>query len=175
MTTQRPPLRPGRSSQSAARGGRHDRPCGFPGGAADDDWQSAVWIGEHPPSAASPTVRATRCPSTVCGIATVDCNGRVAEGAVITALGWAPGTRLDIRESGGLVLITADRHAVFRMTRKGQLRLPATIRHWCGLTPGSRVMLAAHPATGLLVVHPPAALHAMIIQYHTTVLGGDAE
>jgi hypothetical protein len=102
---------------------------------------------------------APRCVrSTVCGTATIDCNGRVAEAAVITALGWTPGTRLDIRERGGLVLITADRHAVFRMARQGQMRLPATVRHWCGLTPGTRVLLAADPATGLLVVHPPAAV-----------------
>lgn len=139
-------------------------PGGRPSGSVNT--RRALPVPQFPPRAV---------PSTVCGIAAVDCNGRVAEGAVITALGWAPGTRLDIRESGGLVLITADRHAVFRMTRKGQLRLPATVRHWCGLTPGSRVMLAAQPATGLLVVHPPAALHAMINQYHAAVLGGDAE
>ena len=121
------------------------------------------------PQLAPPGVR-----STVYGTATIDCNGRVADGTVITALGWVRGTRLDIRESGGLVLITADRHAVFRMTRPGQVRLPATLRHWCGLTPGSRVLLAADPATGLLVVHPPAALHTMITQFHATVLGGEA-
>lgn len=112
--------------------------------------------------------------STVCGTATIDCNGRVAEAIVITALGWTPGTRLDIRVSGGLVLIIAERDAVFRMTRPGQVRLPATVRHWCGLIPGCRVLLVADPTTGLLVVHPPAALDTMIAQFHATVLGGDA-
>lgn len=113
--------------------------------------------------------------STVCGLATIDCNGRVAEAAVITALGWVPGTRLDIRVHDGLVLITADPHAVFRMTRPGQVRLPATVRHWYGLTPGSRVLLTADPGVGRLVVHPPAALHAMITQFHAAVLGGEPE
>ena len=111
--------------------------------------------------------------STVCGLASIDCNGRVAEAAVITVLGWVPGDRLNIREHGGLVRITADRHGVFRMTRPGQLRLPATVRHWCKLTPGSRVLLVADPHRGNLTVYPPAVLDAMITMFNTATLGGD--
>jgi hypothetical protein len=54
-------------------------------------------------------------------VATVDCNGRVAETVVINALAWA-----------------------------------------------------ADPAEGLLVVHPPAALDAMVTQFHASVLAGEA-
>ncbi|SCL25665.1 hypothetical protein GA0070624_5599 [Micromonospora rhizosphaerae] len=107
-------------------------------------------------------------------MAAIDCNGRLADGTVIPSLGWVAGTHLDIRVSGGLVLLTADPHAVFRVTRPGQVRLPATVRHWCGLVPGTRVLLVADAAAGLLVVHPPAALHAMITAFHTAVLGGEA-
>jgi hypothetical protein len=111
--------------------------------------------------------------SVVCGIAAIDCNGRLAEATVIPTLGWTPGTQLDIRVNGGLVLITADPQAVFRVTRPGQVRLPATVRHWCGLAPGSRVLLVADPEAGRLVVHPPAALHSMITKFHAAALGGD--
>jgi hypothetical protein len=111
--------------------------------------------------------------SLVCGAATIDCNGRVAETTVITALGWVPGTRLDIRVRGGLVQVTPDPHAVFTITQPGQVRLPATVRHWCDLTPGSRVLLAADLTTGLLVVHPPAAWQAMLTTFHATMLGGE--
>jgi hypothetical protein len=52
----------------------------------------------------------------VYGLATIDCNGRLAETAVVRALGWAQGTRLDIHESGGLVLVVKDRQGVFRLT-----------------------------------------------------------
>jgi hypothetical protein len=55
------------------------------------------------------------------------------------------------------------------------VRLPATVRHWCGLSPGSRVLLAADPAAGRLVVHPPAALDAMIGQFHARVPGGESQ
>jgi hypothetical protein len=111
--------------------------------------------------------------SVICGTAAVDCNGRVAEATVIRVLGWVAGTRLNITVSDGLVLLTADPHAVFCMTRPGQVRLPAAVRHWCGLTPGSRVLLVADPDAGLLVVHPPGSLHTMISQFHAAVLGGD--
>jgi hypothetical protein len=112
--------------------------------------------------------------SMICGTATMDCNGRVAEVAVIGALGWAPGTRLNIREIGGLVLITADGTGVFGLNAHSNLRLPAIVRHRCGLVAGDRVLLAAEPARGLLVVYPPAAWEVMIVQFQAGVLGGDA-
>jgi hypothetical protein len=111
--------------------------------------------------------------SLLCGIAAIDVNGRLADGTVIPSLDWAVNTRLDIRVHGGLVVVTADPQAVFRVTRPGQVRLPATVRHWCTLTAGSRVLLVADPPAGRLVVHPPAALDVMISQYHATVFGGE--
>jgi hypothetical protein len=121
-----------------------------------------------------PQLPSVRPRSTVYGLAAIDCNGRVADTTVIRSLSWAPGIRLDIRECGGLVLVRADRRGVFRVTGQGYLRLPATVRHWCGLVPGDRVLLAADPDEGLLVVHPPAALDAMVSQFHGEVLGGGA-
>jgi bifunctional DNA-binding transcriptional regulator/antitoxin component of YhaV-PrlF toxin-antitoxin module len=110
----------------------------------------------------------------VYGLAAVDSRGRVADHHVMAALGWAAGTRLDIRERSGLILVRANRQGVFSMTSQGHLRLPATVRQWCRLAPGDRVMLTADPADGLLVVHPPATLDVMIMQFHASVLGGEA-
>jgi hypothetical protein len=92
-----------------------------------------------------PRLAPIRARSTVYGLATIDCNGRLAETTVVRALGWASGTRLDIHESGGFVLVAADRHGVFRLTGQGHVRLPAAVRHWCALVPGDRVLLAADP------------------------------
>jgi hypothetical protein len=137
--------------------------------------------GGHPSAGANgrralplPRLAATRARSTVYGLATVDCRGRVADHTVLRALGWVAGTRLDMRESGGLILVTAHRQGVFSVTSQGHLRLSATVRHWCGLAAGDRVLLAGDPAEGLLVVHPPAALDAMTTQFHAGVLGGDS-
>lgn len=108
-------------------------------------------------------------------MATIDCNGRIAESTAIGALGWGGGTRLNIQVRAGLVLITEDPYAAFKMTRAGQVRLPAGVRDWCRLAAGHRVLLSADPACGRLVVHPPAVVTAMIERFHATVLGGGAQ
>jgi bifunctional DNA-binding transcriptional regulator/antitoxin component of YhaV-PrlF toxin-antitoxin module len=60
------------------------------------------------------------------------------------------------------------------VTPRGHLRLPAPVRHWCGLTPGSRVLLVAEPDESRLVIHPPTSLDEMIARHYADVLGGDA-
>jgi hypothetical protein len=105
-------------------------------------------------------------PPLLCGIAAIDCNGRLADATAIPSLDWTAGTRLDIRVDGGLVRVSADPHAVFQVTQAGQVRLPAPVRHWLALTPGSRVLLVADLEASRLVVYPPATLHAMITQFH---------
>jgi hypothetical protein len=82
----------------------------------------------RPPLPFGPLPPVTRN-ATVCGAATMDCNGRIVEAAVVRALEWAPGTRLDMRVHGGLVLIAADPTAVFRIRQPFHLRIPATVRH----------------------------------------------
>ena len=108
----------------------------------------------------------------VCGTSTVDCNGRISEAVVIPALGWHVGTRFDIRVTGGMVVVTACADAVFCVSRPGQIRLSAAVRRWCGLTGGDRVLLTADLDAGVLVVHPPAAVSALVADIHTAVWGG---
>jgi bifunctional DNA-binding transcriptional regulator/antitoxin component of YhaV-PrlF toxin-antitoxin module len=40
------------------------------------------------------------------------------------------------------------------VSSQGRVHLPAAARHACRITPGDRVLLAAEPADGVLVVHP---------------------
>ncbi|WP_240325221.1 AbrB/MazE/SpoVT family DNA-binding domain-containing protein [Amycolatopsis thermalba] len=106
-------------------------------------------------------------------MAAVDCRGRVADRAVLTALSWTPGSRLDMREAHGLLLIRRDGHGMFKVTKEGHLRLPATVRHRCRLVAGDRVLLVTDPERDLLIVHPPAALDDLLAHRHTEVLDGD--
>ena len=121
----------------------------------------------------APELSTPRLRSALYGLASLDCNGRIADNNLLRALGWDAATRLDIREQGGLLLITSISQGVFSLTRGGHLRLPATARRWCGLAAGDRVLLMAEPDDGLLVVHPPAALDAMVGWLHEAALGGD--
>ncbi|SHG73255.1 AbrB/MazE/SpoVT family DNA-binding domain-containing protein [Streptoalloteichus hindustanus] len=120
-----------------------------------------------------PAVPALRATATVYGLAAVDTRGRVADQITVRALGWAPGTRLNLHEAQGLLVIQPDPEGVSIVGGQGYLRLPAPVRHWFGLVPGDRVLLVADPARGRLVVHPPSSLDALISECHTRLLGGE--
>jgi hypothetical protein len=79
---------------------------------------------------------------------------------VVRALGWDVGTRLDIRVRAGLVLITADPHAVFRVTHPGQVRIPAGVRDWCGMLLLSRLGIDPADLTRVAPDRPPAPTFA---------------
>ncbi|UQS24830.1 AbrB/MazE/SpoVT family DNA-binding domain-containing protein [Amycolatopsis thermalba] len=137
------------------------------------DGHAAVGIRTARRTLPLPAMAAPRTSDVVYGMAAVDCRGRVADRTVLTALSWAPGDRLDIREAHGLLLVRRDDHGVFGVTKQGHLRLPATVRHRCGLVPGDRVLLVTDSKRGLLIVHPPAALDDLLAHRHTEVLDGD--
>lgn len=123
------------------------------------------------PLAAAPERRAT---GRVYGMSVMDGRGRIADIMVVRALGWTPQTRLGMRERGGLLIIGADADGVFRLTGEGHLRLLAAVRRWCGIHSGDRLLLVAEPELGRLVVHPPAALDAIVTAHHDVVIGGEA-
>jgi hypothetical protein len=91
------------------------------------------------------------------------------------ALGWSAGLRLDIRETAGLLVIHSHADGEFQVTCQGHLRLPALIRHRCGLVTGDRVLLAAFPSQSQLLVYLPAALDALIAgHYNAEPMGGES-
>jgi hypothetical protein len=104
-------------------------------------------------------------------VSTIDNRGRVADASVVRALGWAAGARLNVREQGLLVVASLDDQGVFQIGTSGHLVIPVAVRRWCGLRPGDRVLLAGDPDRGLIVVHPPEAIDAMIEHLHAIRLG----
>jgi bifunctional DNA-binding transcriptional regulator/antitoxin component of YhaV-PrlF toxin-antitoxin module len=106
-------------------------------------------------------------------LATVDCRGRIADRTVVRALGWAPGTRVGIRQVHGVLVIGAAAGGMTRVSSEGHVRLPAAVRRGCGLVAGDRVLLAADPVAGRLVVYPPAALDMLITECDAGLRDGD--
>jgi hypothetical protein len=112
--------------------------------------------------------------STVYGLTAVDARGRIADRAVTRALGWQPGYPVSIRVTDGLIIVTAADDGQVAVSRQGRVHLPAAARHACGITPGDRILLAAEPANGVLVVRPLAALDAMVPRFRHHVMAGEA-
>jgi hypothetical protein len=106
-------------------------------------------------------------------VAAVDDRGRVAARPLLQILGCSPGMTVTVREQAGLLVAAADPAGASAVSPQGYLRLPAPVRHRHGLTPGSRVLLVADPDARRLVIHPPAALDAMLANCYTDAFGGD--
>src|SRR5262245_31836976 len=94
--------------------------------------------------------------TTAYGLAAVDGAGRLADRTVTNALGWQPGDPLNIRVTNGLIIVAAATDGPVAVSNQGRVHLPAAARHACRITAGDRVLLAAGPADGLRLGHPPA-------------------
>jgi hypothetical protein len=110
----------------------------------------------------------------VYAVSAVDKSGRVADRNVVRAMGWAPGTRVSIRERAGTIVVAPDLGGVHRIDDRGHLLLPLAVRRGCHLTAGDRLLFAADPAAGVLVGHCFAVLDRLLADIHTAVAGGEA-
>jgi formylmethanofuran dehydrogenase subunit D len=108
-------------------------------------------------------------------IVSMDNRGRLADQSIMAALGWKPGDRVNIGVSLGAVVIQAHDEGVFALNAKAHLFVPASVRRWCALQAGDRVLLAAAPDHGALVVHTMATLDAMLQRHHAALAGGDSD
>jgi hypothetical protein len=118
---------------------------------------------------------AKRVGTAVYGFCTLDARGRIADRSIMVALGWEPDERLDIRVSRGLIAVFADRRGIFRVTTQRFVHLPVAARRWCDLAAGGRVLLAAYPEGGLLLVHPPMVLDEVVARVFDAAWGADCD
>ncbi|MCP2167832.1 hypothetical protein [Goodfellowiella coeruleoviolacea] len=106
-------------------------------------------------------------------VAALDTHGRCTDQTLIQSLGWAAGQGVDISAAHGVIVVRADDTGLHTLARRGHLRIPAPIRHWCDLAAGDRLLLAAVPDQQLLVIHTMAAVDVMLVNYYASLTGGD--
>ncbi|NGY65074.1 AbrB/MazE/SpoVT family DNA-binding domain-containing protein [Lentzea sp. NEAU-D13] len=112
---------------------------------------------------AVPATPPQRLSNVLYSIATVDNRGRIADRQMAAALNWTAATRLSIREHDGLLVVAADPHGVFKLTKQGHVRLPADARRAGHLSSGDRVLLVAHLDRQTVTVFPPVALDQVLL------------
>lgn len=106
-------------------------------------------------------------------IAAVDHRGRMAEASLMRLLGWGPGEQVEVVEKSGIVLVHRHPRGSSSLTRRGHVQLPLATRRWCGVDAGDRLLLAAVPDFGVLLVHTMAALDDMVRSFHSTLRRDD--
>lgn len=108
----------------------------------------------------------------VYGLAVLDRYGRLAERALLHALGWTRAQALDFAVVRGSVLVVPAAAARSKIGADLYFRVPVGVRRACRLEAGDRVLLVADPVAGQLVLHPPVALDALLTAHHAAMTVG---
>jgi bifunctional DNA-binding transcriptional regulator/antitoxin component of YhaV-PrlF toxin-antitoxin module len=98
----------------------------------------------------------------VYGIGRIDASGRIADRAVISALGWRGGDRLTLTADAGVVTARRDQGGMVTVPGRAYVAIPAALRRRCGLRPGDRVLLAAVPGDDTLAAYSLAVVDQAI-------------
>lgn len=107
-------------------------------------------------------------PSLYCVLTPIDDRGRLASRSPMRALGWPSGQPITISIVQQTVVVISQPNGAERLTRQGHLRLPAHVRHACRITPWDRLLIAAAPATGVLVAYTMPSLESILLKHHTS-------
>jgi hypothetical protein len=89
----------------------------------------------------------------VYGLGRIDASGRIADRAIISALGWRGGDRLTLTASTGVMAAHRDPGGMVTVPARPCIVIPAALRRRCGLRTGDRVLLAALPGEDTLTAY----------------------
>jgi hypothetical protein len=101
-------------------------------------------------------------PEAVYGFGRIDASGRIADRAVISALGWRGGDRLTLTASAGVMAARRDPGGLVTVPARPYIVIPAALRRRCGLRAGDRVLLAALPGEDALAAYSLAVVDEAI-------------
>jgi hypothetical protein len=97
-------------------------------------------------------------PEAVYGFGRIDASGRIADRAIISALGWRGGDRLTLTASAGVMAARRDPGGLVTVPTRPYIVFPAALRRRCGLRAGDRVLLAALPGEDTLTAYSLAVV-----------------
>jgi bifunctional DNA-binding transcriptional regulator/antitoxin component of YhaV-PrlF toxin-antitoxin module len=103
--------------------------------------------------------------------ARLDASGRLTARALLRALGWDPGHRVDIAVTEGVVVVGSAPAGLHVVGDRGEVGLPVTARRMCGITRGLPVLLVAVLPRDVLVVHPAHLIGQLLADWYTTRAG----
>jgi bifunctional DNA-binding transcriptional regulator/antitoxin component of YhaV-PrlF toxin-antitoxin module len=99
-------------------------------------------------------------------VARLDSSGRLSSRALMRALGWRAGQRIDIAVADHAIVVNASTTGRHMVTAQGEVSLPAPARAMAGLDRDKPVLLIADAGYGQLIVHPLTMVVRMLINLH---------
>jgi hypothetical protein len=114
----------------------------------------------------------TSDPGLVIGVAGVSHAGRVRDQVVLDALGWAAGDRLTSTVLDCTIVLRRHPEGSQVINTRGQVFLSAATRTLLRIAHTDRVLLAAVPQRGLLIVHPCDAVGALLTRFYDALPQG---
>jgi hypothetical protein len=99
-------------------------------------------------------------------IGQVDVSGRVSSRDIVAALSWQPRDRLELLLSAGAIVLRTSAGGLLQVPRRPCIMIPASARHRRAIKPGDRVLIAAAPDYGTVIIYPMSVLDDMIVRYH---------
>jgi hypothetical protein len=103
-----------------------------------------------------------------CAVTPIDDRGRLADRSPVRAAGWAPGQPVTISATHDRRLVIVQADGLETITRHGHLRLPARIRHACGLLAGDRLLVTVTASPRQLTVYPMTTAEGILRELGST-------
>ncbi|WP_147403901.1 AbrB/MazE/SpoVT family DNA-binding domain-containing protein [Nocardia panacis] len=99
-------------------------------------------------------------------VTSICCHGELSERAPMRLLGWNPGhqIRLDIKRR--VIAAFPDADGAHKIGKSGRLRLPAAIRHQCGIEPGDKLFVAVSSKCDAVIVYPLVVIDLALADLH---------
>jgi bifunctional DNA-binding transcriptional regulator/antitoxin component of YhaV-PrlF toxin-antitoxin module len=107
-------------------------------------------------------------------MARVDASGRVESRDIIKALGWQARDKFEMILTRGAIIIRQASDGCFSMPQRPRIIIPPTARKRHAIRTGDRVLVAAAPDYGVLIVYPVPTLNEIIARYHSAKLADES-
>ncbi len=99
-------------------------------------------------------------------VTTICCHGQLSDRAPTKLLQWQPSRRIHLAVNANAVVAVDDPNGDSHIGREGHLRLPAAIRHQCGITPGDRLLIAVSLERRAMFVYPFSVVDDNLASLH---------
>ncbi|MBF6064674.1 hypothetical protein IU500_24565 [Nocardia terpenica] len=102
---------------------------------------------------------------------TISHNGKLGDRTPVRHLGWLPGQPISLSVTGRITIAVEHPQGDCQVGTLGHLRLPAIIRHRCGIEPGQRLLVATSKQHRVLLVYPFPILDEALAELHNQTRG----